>query len=60
MKRKLESWGVVITWKYEDGSWNTETLNDTDMPDSVTGSVHDHLEDYQNFLNKNILMEKKQ
>ena len=48
MKRKLESWGVVITWKYEDGSWNTETLNDMDMPDSVTGSVHDHLKDYQN------------
>ena len=26
--RKVEGWAIVLTWRYADGSWNTETITD--------------------------------
>jgi len=51
MKRKIDGWGIVITWRYEDGSWNTETI--TEMPDSVSGQVDDYLTELEKEADKN-------
>lgn len=32
MKKRINSFSVVLTWEYEDGSWNTEILEQDVMP----------------------------
>ena len=48
MKKKIEGYTIVLTWKYEDGSWNTETLNQDDLPDSFL----DYLKEYERVENQ--------
>lgn len=43
--RKVEGWGIVLTWRYADGSWNTETI--TDLPDDVANTIDDYLTNYE-------------
>ena len=39
----IESYAVVLTWRYPDGTWNTETINQDDLPDSFK----DYLTEYE-------------
>mgnify|MGYP003109026074 FL=1 len=48
MKKEIEGYAVVLTWKYADGSWNTETLNQDDLPDSFL----DYLKEYERVENQ--------
>ena len=43
--RKIESWAITITWRYADGSWNTDTI--TEMPNDVANTIDDYLTDYE-------------
>jgi len=48
MKKKIEGFAVTLTWKHEDGSWNTETLNQDNLPDSFL----DYLKEYERVENE--------
>ena len=48
MKKEIESYTIVLTWKHEDGSWNTETLNQDNLPDSFL----DYLKEYERVENE--------
>ena len=41
MKKQIEGWAVAVTWRYEDGTWNTETI--TEFPNEVAQVIDDHL-----------------
>ena len=47
-KKEIEGYAVVLTWRYADGSWNTETLNQDDLPDSFL----DYLKEYERVENE--------
>ena len=48
MKKEIESYTIVLTWKHKDGSWNTETLNQDNLPDSFL----DYLKEYERVENE--------
>ncbi len=48
MKKEIEGYAIVLTWRYADGSWNTETLNQDDLPDSFL----DYLKEYERVENE--------
>jgi len=48
MKKEIEGYAVVLTWKYADGSWNTETLPQDNLPDSFL----DYLKEYERIENE--------
>ena len=50
MKKKIESFRVTLTWRYEDNSWNTETINQEDLPDSFL----DYLKEYEKIENEEV------
>ena len=39
----VEGYAVVLTWRYPDGAWNTETINQEELPDSFK----DYLTEYE-------------
>ena len=47
MKKEIEGYEVVLTWRYADGSWSTETLNE-ELPDSFL----DYLKEYERVENE--------
>jgi len=40
---RIEGYAVVLTWRYPDGTWNTETINQEELPDSFK----DYLIEYE-------------
>ena len=48
MKKEIEGYAVVLTWKYADGSWNTETIPQDNLPDSFL----DYLKEYERIENE--------
>jgi|TARA_R100000455_G_scaffold28646_1_gene18380 hypothetical protein len=54
MRKKIEGYAVVITWRYGDGSWNTETLNQDELPDSFL----DYLNEYERVENEQASKQK--
>ena len=34
MKKRIEGFGIIVTWRYADGTWNTETIPEDILPDS--------------------------
>ena len=34
IKKQIENCAVVVTWRYADGTWNTETIPKDILPDS--------------------------
>jgi len=48
MKKEIENYAVVLTWKYSDGSWNTETIPQDNLPDSFL----DYLKEYERVENE--------
>ena len=48
MKKEIEGYAVVLTWKYADGSWNTETIPQDNLPDSFL----DYLKEYEKVENQ--------
>jgi len=48
MKKEIEGYAIVLTWRYADGSWNTETLNQDDLADSFL----DYLKEYERVENE--------
>ena len=50
MKKEIEGYAVVLTWKYADGSWNTETIPQDNLPDSFL----DYLKEYERIENEEV------
>ena len=50
MKKKIEGFAVTLTWRYKDGSLNTETINQEDLPDSFL----DYLREYERIENEEV------
>ena len=48
MKKEIEGYAVVLTWKYADGSWNTETIPQDNLADSFL----DYLKEYERIENE--------
>jgi|TARA_A100001201_G_scaffold52940_1_gene52053 hypothetical protein len=48
MKKEIEGYAVVLTWRYADGSWNTETIPQDNLPDSFL----DYLKEYERVENE--------
>ena len=42
MKKRINSFSVVLTWEYEDGSWNTEILEQNAMPENFINYFKDY------------------
>ena len=40
---RVEGWALTVTWRYPDGAWNTETINQEELPDSFK----DYLTEYE-------------
>jgi len=55
MKKEIEGYAVVLTWRYADGSWNTETIPQDNLPDSFL----DYLKEYERVENKQQASEQK-
>ena len=54
MKKEIENYAVVLTWRYADGSWNTETIPQDNLPDSFL----DYLKEYERVENEQATSEK--
>ena len=39
-KKQIEGYAVVLTWRYVDGSWNTETIPQDNLPDSFLDFIN--------------------
>ena len=48
-KKQIEGYAVVLTWRYVDGSWNTETIPQDNLPDSFL----DFIKEYERYENEN-------
>ena len=48
-KKQIEGYAVVLTWRYVDGSWNTETIPQDNLPDSFL----DFIKEYEKVENEN-------
>ena len=48
-KKEIEGYAVVLTWRYADGSWNTETIPQDNLPDSFL----DFIKEYERYENEN-------
>ena len=48
LKKEIEGYAVVLTWRYADGSWNTETIPQDNLPDSFL----DYLKEYEKVENQ--------
>lgn len=42
---RAEGWGLTVTWRYPDGTWNTETI--TDFPEHLGITINEWLQDYE-------------
>ncbi len=42
---RVEGYAVVLTWRYPDGAWNTETI--TDFPEHLGITINEWLQDYK-------------
>ena len=42
---RVEGWALTVTWRYPDGSWNTETI--TDFPEHLGITINEWLQDYE-------------
>jgi len=49
IKKQIEGYAVVLTWRYIDGSWNTETIPQDNLPDSFL----DFIKEYERYENEN-------
>ena len=47
-KKEIEGYAVVLTWRYADGSWNTETIPQDNLPDSFL----DFIKEYERYENE--------
>ena len=41
-KKEIEGYAVVLTWRYVDGSWNTETIPQDNLPDSFLDFIKEY------------------
>ena len=48
-KKQIEGYAVVLTWRYVDGSLNTETIPQDNLPDSFL----DFIKEYERYENEN-------
>jgi len=42
---RVEGWALTVTWRYPDGTWNTETI--TDFPEHLGITINEWLQDYE-------------
>jgi len=53
-KKEIEGYAIILNWRYADGSLNTETLNQDDLPDSFL----DYLKEYERVENEQAITNK--
>jgi hypothetical protein len=49
MKKRIEGFVINITWRYADGTWNTETIPEDNLPNSFLN----YLKEYERCENEN-------